>query len=127
MADGAKLRDGLLSITKRYGRIGHVLAKATTTPRLDDSARTAVFAITVDEGPQFRMGSVQFIGLADAAAETMKKRWMLATGAVYDTNYSDSFYRKEVSPRRPAGGKAPEMQMEIDRSAGVVNVRFLFP
>lgn len=126
MADGAKLTASFLTITKAYGRIGHILAKLNMTPRVDDATQSVVFQINVAEGPQFRMGSLQVVGLQDAAADALKKRFPLAAGAIYDDDLVATFYSKEVAPRRSPSGKAPDMQLQGDRAAGVVNVRFVF-
>jgi hypothetical protein len=125
VADGSKISDGLLRIKKAYRRIGYMLAEADLSPRLDDAAARAVFDIVVSEGPQFRMGTVQFVGFPESTLNALREAWKLAPGAVYDDSYPASFQVKEVFSRRPPGGKSPVMQMEIDRARRVVNVRFV--
>lgn len=125
VADGSRIRDGLLRIRKAYGRIGHVLAGADLAPRLDDAAARAVFEMTVSEGPQFRMGTVQFMGFPESTADALRKAWTLAPGEVYDDAYPAGFQVKEVFSRRSPGGKSPVLQMEIDRTSRVVNIRFV--
>jgi outer membrane protein assembly factor BamA len=125
VADSSKINDGLRRIKKAYGRIGHLLAAADPAPRLDDAATRAVFEMTVNEGPQFRMGTVQFIGFPESVADSLQKAWKLAPGAVYDDAYPGDFDVKEVVSRRRPGGKRPVMQMEIDRARRVVNIRFV--
>jgi hypothetical protein len=126
VADGSKISDGLLRIKKAYRRIGYMLAEADLSPRLDDAAARAVFEITVSEGPQFRMGTVQFVGFPESTVNALRKAWKLPPGEVYDDAYPAGFQVKEVFSRRPPGGKSPVMQMEIDRARRVVNIRFVF-
>jgi outer membrane protein assembly factor BamA len=118
--------DGLRRIQRAYGQRGYLQAKHAYTPRLNEGARTAVFDVRLDEGPQFRMGTLEFIGLDAAESEALAKRWRLAPGDVYDAAYPDRFRWDEIAKSRPRDAKPPEIRVVIDKEKQVVNVRFLF-
>jgi hypothetical protein len=56
---------------------GYVTERATFEPRLDDAARWAVFAITVEEGAQFHMGTLEFVGIRESDAAMLARKWRL--------------------------------------------------
>jgi outer membrane protein assembly factor BamA len=118
--------DGLIKIHSAYGKQGYVAFKATYEPRLDEATRRAVFEVRIDEGPQFRMGTLEFLGIAPSDAAAFAKRWRLKSGDVYDASYAQDFSSKDLAPRLPAGARYPTFQMETDATTRVVNVRFLF-
>jgi outer membrane protein assembly factor BamA len=124
LADGAKIAAGLNNISKAYGRQGFIMARASHVPRLDDAAKTAVFDITLDEGPRFQMGTVQFLGFSDQEAAALTKRWTLAEGGVYDDTYPVTFGFKEVSPLR-RGSTPASLETFVDSPNRRVNVRFV--
>ena len=95
------------------------------TPQLDDASRRAVFEMMVDEGPQFHMALVDFVGLA-SRRNRLKKTWKLQPGDIYDDSYPQSFVTKEVMPLLPHGTRAPSMQTQVDLQKHVVNVKIVF-
>jgi outer membrane protein assembly factor BamA len=126
VADVSKLDNGLRQLKKAYGKQGYIGQRATYAPRLDDGARKAVFAIKVEEGPQFRTGTIEFPGLAPADAETLAKKWQLRPGDVFDASYPDRFFLEEIRPRLPRTAKPPSIESRVDEPNRVVHVRFVF-
>jgi len=126
LASLSRLDEGLRRAQKAYGRQGYVLERATYTPRLDDLTRRAVFDVRVDEGPQFRMGDVEFPGLAPADAAGLIKRWQLKPGDVFDASYPDRFMDEEIFPRIPRGARVPALESRADQQNRLVHVRFVF-
>lgn len=121
-----RLDDGLRRIQRAYGQRGYVLERATYTPGLDDLTRRAAFEIRVEEGPQFRMGTVEFPGLAPADAAGLLKRWQLKPGDVFDASYPDRFMDEEIVPRIPRGARMPAIESRADEQNRVINVRYVF-
>jgi outer membrane protein assembly factor BamA len=91
IADGLKLDNGLRQAERSYGRVGHLLAKLTATPRFDDASRTATFDVSVSEGPQFRMGTLTVTGVGEETARKIQEHWRLKPGNVYDEEYPAQF------------------------------------
>ena len=85
-----------------------------------------VLVFTVDEGPQFRMGTLTFPGLDAAGAAALTKAWRLKAGDVYDASYSDTFVTDVIRPRLRPGTKPPNVRLGVPEDAHVVNVAIVF-
>ncbi len=82
------------------------------TPEFDDAGSKVTFKIEVNEGPQYRMGTVEFKGFSVDNAATLNKKWGLKSGQVYDQTYAGSFLRENageimsrIAKERQAQGK----------------------
>src|SRR6185369_5046968 len=62
VANGKKFDTGLKQVQKAYGKSGHIQTLMKPTPEFDDAATNVTFKIAVNEGPQYRMGTVEFKG-----------------------------------------------------------------
>ena len=96
-ANGKKLDKGLIEVQKAYGKSGHIQAYTDPTPEFDDAASKVTFKLAVSEGPQFRMGTVEFKGFTVDDATTLGKRWALKSGEIYDQTYINRFFRSEAA------------------------------
>lgn len=97
-------------------------------PRLDDATRRAVFEIAIAEGPQFRMGTLEFVGLAERDAANLQKKWRLKAGDVFDASSAEQFESDEIFPlnrREPASAKRVAMEMRGDPEKRTVDVRIV--
>lgn len=97
IANGKKFDKGLREVDKLYGTHGHIEAQFTAEPEFDDAARLATFRIVVKEGPQYRMGTVEFRGVSAADADALKDKWKLKSGEIYDQSYSNRFFREDAA------------------------------
>ena len=96
VANGKKFDTGLKEVQKAYGKHGHIQIHMNPTPEFDDGAPKVTFKIAVTEGPQYRMGTVEFKGFSAADAATLGKKWSLKSGDVYDRSYAGEFLRNEA-------------------------------
>jgi outer membrane protein assembly factor BamA len=96
VANGKKFDKALHEIHNAYGKSGHIQAKLDVTPQFDDAASKVTFKIAVNEGPQYRMGTVEFKGFSADDAFILGKRWGLKSGEVYDQTYITRFFRDEA-------------------------------
>ena len=95
-ANGKKFDKGLMEVQKAYGKHGHIQAHTDPTPEFDDAGSKVTFKLAVNEGPQYRMGTVEFKGFTSDDAATLSKRWGLKSGEVYDRSYAGRFFRSEA-------------------------------
>jgi len=95
-ANGKKFDKGLMEVQKAYGKHGHIQAHTEPTPQFDDATSKVTFKLAVNEGPQYRMGSVEFKGFTVDDAATLGKKWALKSGEVYDRSYAGRFFRSEA-------------------------------
>jgi len=95
-ANGKKFDKGLMEVQKAYGKHGHIQAHTDPTPEFDDAGSKVTFKLAVNEGPQYRMGTVEFKGFSVDDSATLSKRWALKSGEVYDRSYAGRFFRSEA-------------------------------
>jgi len=130
VASSSKIDAGLRQVRDGYGKQGYVLATAAyAMPVLEDAARRATFQIRVQEGPQFRTGAIEFVGLPPADVRNLQARWRMQSGDVYDASYPDEFRFAEIAPyrRRTAPlALAVAMQTHVDTQKLTVDVKFVF-
>jgi outer membrane protein assembly factor BamA len=126
VAGALQLEDGLRRVNRAYASRGYLIQRLTYTARPDDVKGRVSLEIRVAEGPQFRLGSVEFVNLPAADATVLRKTWRLNPGDVYDASYPDRFMKEAIQPRLPEGAKAPRAETTLDIKKAVVNVRFVF-
>jgi outer membrane protein assembly factor BamA len=96
VANGKKFDKALTEIQKAYGKHGHIQAHMKPEPQFDDATSRVTFKIAVNEGPQFRMGTVEFKGFSSGDAAVLSKMWGLKSGEIYDQSYASQFFRKDA-------------------------------
>jgi outer membrane protein assembly factor BamA len=125
-ADATKIEAGLRDVHDAYAKQGYITERSTHQPRLDDAAHRAVFAITVDEGPQFHMGTLEFIGIREEDAAMLARKWRLKPGDVYDDAYARKYQFEEILPLKTQSGARPRVETQLDRDKHLVNLRIVF-
>jgi outer membrane protein assembly factor BamA len=96
VANGKKFDAGLKEVQKAYGKSGHIAAHFEPKPEFDEAAPNVTFKIAVDEGPQYRLGTVEFKGFSAEDTATLGKKWELKSGAVYDQTYVGKFLHSDA-------------------------------
>lgn len=126
LAETAELDPGLASVRGAYGKIGHVQAQLSVSARGDKATRRAQLEVQVTEGPQFRMGTLQLVGLTDSDATNLTKRWKLKPGQIFDASYLDEFRREllPVQKQRRLMMRGPIATADV--TAKTVNIRYEF-
>lgn len=112
VANGKKFDKGLSEVQKAYGRRGHIQAYTKPTPVFDDATPKVTFEIAVNEGPQYRMGTVEFKGFSSEDVAMLSRKWGLKSGEVYDESYAGRFLREgageilsRIAKQRQSQGK----------------------
>jgi outer membrane protein assembly factor BamA len=91
LADGMKIEGGIQGARDLYSERGYLDAKIDAAPKFDDAGKRVSYLVTVDEGPQYRMGSLVLTGLSLDGEKRVRNAWKMATGAVFDKNAYDQF------------------------------------
>jgi len=94
--------------------------RSTMTPRLDDATRRLVLDVTVEEGPQFRLGELTITGMGDQDADALRKKWTLTAGAIYDDSYIQQFRRENGTPARRL-----TLEPAMDAARKVIDLKIL--
>ncbi len=82
--DVARVDAGLEAIARRYGALGHVLARPRLLRRVDPEARTIALTLLVDEGPAIRIGRVIIEGNDETRDSVIRRRLRVAPGETAD-------------------------------------------
>ena len=132
VANGKKFDRGLSEVRKAYGKSGHIEAHTKPTPEFDDTGPRVKFKIAVDEGPQYRMGTIEFKGFSVEDAARLSKNWDLKSGEVYDQSHGDRFIRtgageilsRIMKERQSQGKPLPHIGIleKPDRQSLIVNL-----
>jgi outer membrane protein assembly factor BamA len=91
LADGMKVEGGLQAVRNLYSERGYLDAKVEALPKFDEAAKLVSYAVTVDEGPQYHMGSLVLTGLSLDGEKRIRSAWRIAPGTVFDKNVYDPF------------------------------------
>lgn len=132
VANGVKFDKGLKEVQKAYGTHGYIQSRMTPKPEFDDAGPKVTFKIAVNEGPQYRMGTVEFKGFSPDDTAALSKTFRLKNGDVYDQSYAANFLRDDareimtriVKERHSQGRPMPNLgtRENPDRQALLVNL-----
>jgi outer membrane protein assembly factor BamA len=123
VANGLKFDKGITNVVKAYGRQGYIEARLRPQAEFNDSSQRVTYKIAVNEGPQYRMGSLLFKGLTERDAKALRNAWRLKRGDIFDQGYLDDFFKEDArdvfqrmfQERRSAGKPPPQIQTGLDR------------
>jgi outer membrane protein insertion porin family len=96
------LNKDLQEMKHLYGPLGYVAAGYKLDAHLHE--QNADFLVTVNEGPQYRMGELHFEGVTPQAASKFEQEWQLEKGAIYDDSYKVKFARVAAAQLHSASG-----------------------
>lgn len=96
-APQAKIDAGLGRVRSAYARRGYINAQVTDVKRNPDGRRTN-FEFTIREGSQYRMGVLTVTGLNGVETRSLRGKWTLAAGAVFDDSYLEQFRTTVLRP-----------------------------
>ena len=89
-APQAKIDEGHDRIRKAYASRGYINAQVTDVTRNTEGRRTS-YQFTIREGRQYRMGVLTVTGLNGIETRSLRGKWTLAAGAVFDDSYLEQF------------------------------------
>lgn len=104
--DLSKLRAGIDALTKLYDAHGYINSVASPDVQIDDAHRRISVALEMDEGHQFRVGSVQILGL-DQQVSNHPIKLEIKPGVLFSNQLIDEFY-KQNKAILPADASARE-------------------
>ncbi|MGQ0761829.1 MAG: POTRA domain-containing protein [Acidobacteriota bacterium] len=88
-APQAKIDEGLDRIRNAYGRRGYLRTEAFVTREIVGGRVN--LQITIREGQQYRMGVLTVTGLNGVETRSLRAKWTLRAGAVFDDSYLEQF------------------------------------
>lgn len=127
IADTSKIERGLAAVEDTYRRNGYFTVHLLSDAVFDDAASLR-YRIRVAEGQQYRMGSIQIVGLPEDVASRVRNAWQLTEGAVFDATYPARFARDIRQSERAALAGISEIKTWMGQAPGktVINVTLTF-
>lgn len=89
--DLVELDSDISTIKSLYGSRGYVAASIQPEPEINDKTSTARYVLHIDEGPAYKMGELEILGLDDHTLSRIQNDWTLRAGDTYDSSYVQRF------------------------------------
>jgi Surface antigen variable number repeat len=117
-----KVAAGLESLHKFYGKHGYLDMAAIPETQPSSNAMMHL-SLTFQEGPQYRLDKVEFVGKKEMISR-LQVQWKLAAGSVYDATYVDQ-YIEANRDFLPEGFGRNDVQVATDCPKALVEVRLV--
>ncbi|HVZ83193.1 MAG TPA: POTRA domain-containing protein [Terracidiphilus sp.] len=83
-ADGTRLRENWEFVARQYHNRGYMKARVQPTPALDTAHQTVTYAVAVDPGPQYTMGTLTIDNVTDDLRSAILAAWKMPPGSVFN-------------------------------------------
>jgi len=91
VADGMKIERGWQAVEDAYAARGYLDVDLARTPHFDEGAKSISYAVSITEGPQYRMGKLVLTGLSNEGESRIRSAWKIPVGAVFNRSVYDDF------------------------------------
>lgn len=116
-----KIAKGLEALRRLYGTQGYINVTVVPTSEFDDNSGLANLTIDVDEGKQFRLRSMQMLGLDVATRARVLSALDLKPGDVYNAEAWERVL--QVVPNLPPHGTDADTTVKrLDERKGLVDI-----
>jgi len=103
-ANGMEIEAGWDRVREEYAHRGYLEAKVDPSARYDDQARTVSYAVKVEEGNQYKFGTMVLTGISMAAERHLREAWPIPAGESFDkTKYEEFLTKLETHPEKIFG------------------------
>jgi outer membrane protein assembly factor BamA len=122
-ANGKKIDAAWEAIQAAYGKKGYLEARIVPEVEYDEASHKVQYQVAVTEGLQYRMGDFSISGAP--AAVSLKNKWRLKTGEIYDASYLMEFMKTQLGPSLPRSSERPpkiQTSVQPNRAGQTVNV-----
>jgi outer membrane protein insertion porin family len=118
--DSSKIIAGFDAIRAAYAQRGYATFKLDPNYGFDEKLHLLYMNVRLSEGNPYRLGKLEVNGPDPALAATLRSRFPLHPGDVYDSTQVDAFYRDNDLLLQ--GGCAGCTALKIDEKTGLVDV-----
>ena len=118
----AKVRTGLENIGSAYGREGYVDMSSEVDTQVDVDSRTIDMVIKIDQQMQYRVGSIEFLGVSAGTQERLMKS-LPKPGDVFDASKLNEFFKVNRTILPPDASR-DDVKVECDNKMRTVRIVF---
>jgi outer membrane protein assembly factor BamA len=128
VANGMQIEAGWDRIREEYAHRGYLEAKLDPVPAYDDQAHTVSYAVSIQEGLQYRFGKMVLTGISPAAERKLQAAWPFAAGAIFDKAKFEDLLAKLQMHQEQVFGELPVHYenvghwLQTDAGKGTVDV-----
>ena len=128
IADGMQVEAGWDRALEEYAHRGYLEAKLDAVPSYDDQAHTVSYAVSIQEGPQYRFGKMILTGISPAAERKLHAAWPIAAGELFDKAKFEELLTKLQTHQEQVFGELPVHYdnvghwLQTDAAKGTVDV-----
>lgn len=119
-----RVRTGLENLGRLYGREGYVDMTAEPETQVGDDRKTIDLVIRIDQQAQYRVASVEFLGVSPVTQETLLQSLPKA-GEVFDTSRLNEFFKVNKT-LLPVDASRDDVSVRRDNKARTVAISFDF-
>jgi len=128
IADGTQIEAGWDRAREEYAHRGYLEAKFDPVPTYDDQAHAVSYSVSIQEGPQFRLGKMILTGISPAAERKLHAAWPIAAGEIFDKAKFEELLAKLQARQELVFGELPVHYdnvghwLQTDAGKGTVDV-----
>ena len=116
----ALVRTGLENLGRAYGREGYVDMAPEPDTAVDDDQQTIDLVIKIDQNVQYRVGSIEFLGINAATREKLMES-LPKPGEIFDRTKLDEFFKVNLTILPP---DASRDDVAVERHNKTVRIVF---
>lgn len=94
LANGMAFEAGLDRIREEYGHLGYLDAKVEPVSTFDDAAHTVSYAVSINEGTQYRYNALTITGISLTGERLVREAWPQQHGEVFDKTLFEQLLTK---------------------------------
>jgi outer membrane protein assembly factor BamA len=98
VADGTRVRQNWEFLARQYHNRGYMKAKIDPVPTYDREKGTVSYTVTVEPGPQYKMGTLTIQNSAADLKAAMLGAWKMPAGVVFNEGAIATFYQAGDNP-----------------------------
>src|SRR5258708_4042974 len=128
IADGMQIEAGWERVREEYAHRGYLEAKLDSVPAYDERAQTVSYAVTIQEGPQYRFSKMILTGISPAAERKLHAAWPITAGDIFDKAKFEELLAKLQGHQEQVFGELPVHYdnvghwLQTDTAKGTVDV-----
>jgi TonB family protein len=119
----ALIGKGLENLHNAYATLGYISFAAVPETKFDDASQTVLLDVMFNEGKQFFVSGIDFLGLDEKAFEKMRKNLLQKPGQVYNQRLVDLSVARYASLFHATN---PGVNLRPDNATGTVVVSYDF-
>jgi outer membrane protein assembly factor BamA len=117
-----KIREGLEKLRQAYARRGRLGFLAWPEAELDSAENSIALILNLNEGPVYRMGTLEILGLPAEVAQRIQRAWRPKPGQPYDDGEPGYIFERFRAQLPKDAAPAANTHLKVDDATATVNV-----